>query len=107
MTKQKMWMSSNFKFSLDCFSDPSAMKSVKVEAFTVKQNIIENPVGTEKHARKEAGRLELPPIVVTFPEYQMEDWMKWWDESVRRGNRKDQYIDRAPHLPRVRFCRRS
>lgn len=91
MTKQKMWMSSNFKFSLDRFSDPNAMKSVKVEAFTVKQNIIENPVGTEKHARKEAGRLELPPIVVTFPEYQMEDWMSWWDESVRRGNRKDQY----------------
>lgn len=91
MTKQKKWLTSNFRFSLDRFKAPDAMRSVKVEAFTVKQNIIDNPVGNEMHSRKEVGRLELPQIVVTFPESQMEDWMKWWDESVAKGNRKDQY----------------
>jgi len=91
MTKQKRWLTSNFRFSLDRFKGGDAMKSVKVEAFTVKQNVIDNPVGTEKYSRKEVGRLELPQIVVTFPEAQMEDWMKWWDESVAKGNRKDQY----------------
>jgi phage tail-like protein len=91
MTKQKRWLTSNFRFSLDRFKGSDAMLSVKVEAFTVKQNIIDNPVGTEKHSRKEVGRLELPQIVVTFPEHQMEDWMKWWDDSVAKGDRKDQY----------------
>lgn len=91
MTKQKRWLTSNFRFSLDRFKGGDAMKSVKVEAFTVKQNVIDNPVGNEKYSRKEVGRLELPNIVVTFPESQMEEWMKWWDESVAKGNRKDQY----------------
>jgi phage tail-like protein len=90
MTKQKRWLTSNFRFSLDRFKNSDAMKSVKIEAFTVKQAIIDNAVGSEKHARKEVGRLELPQIVVTFPEIQMETWMKWWDDAVAKGNRKDQ-----------------
>jgi len=89
MTKQKRWLTSNFRFSLDRFKGSDAMKSVKVEAFTVKQAIIDNPVGTEKYSRKEVGRLELPQIIVTFPESQMEKWMEWWDESVGKGDRKD------------------
>jgi phage tail-like protein len=91
MTKQKRWLTSNFRFTLDRFKGSNAMSSVKVEAFTVKQNIIDNPVGNEKHSRKEVGRLELPQIVVTFPEHQMESWMEWWDNAVRKGDRKDQY----------------
>ncbi|HEX9104189.1 MAG TPA: phage tail protein [Polyangia bacterium] len=91
MTKQKKWLTSNFRFSLERFKNSDAMKSVKVEAFTVKQNIIDNPVGSEMYARKEVGRLELPQIVVTFPESQMEEWMKWWDEAVAKGDRKGQY----------------
>jgi phage tail-like protein len=90
MTKQKRWLTSNFRFSLDRFKNSDAMKSVKIEAFTVKQAIIDNAVGSEKYARKEVGRLELPQLVVTFPESQMETWMKWWDDSVAKGDRKDQ-----------------
>jgi phage tail-like protein len=89
MQKQKRWISSNFRFSLDRFKNADNMRSVKVEAFTVKQNIIDNPVGVEKYARKEVGRLELPQIAVTFPEHQMETWMEWWNESVAKGDRKD------------------
>jgi phage tail-like protein len=90
MTKQKRWLTSNFRFSLDRFKSGDGMRSVKIEAFTVKQNVLDNAVGSELYARKEVGRLELPQIVVTFPESQMENWMKWWDESVGKGNRKDQ-----------------
>ncbi|MCU1280194.1 MAG: hypothetical protein JWM53_3740 [bacterium] len=91
MTKQKRWLTSNFRFRLDRFKNSDAMRSVKVEAFTVKQNVIDNAVGSEKWARKAVGRLELPQIVVTFPESQMEEWMKWWDDTVAKGNRKGQY----------------
>lgn len=95
MAKQKRWLTSNFRFGLDRFKGADDMSSVKVEAFTVKQNIIDNPVGHEKYARKEAGRLELPQIVVSFPEHQTERWMKWWDDSVAKGDRKDQYSNGA------------
>lgn len=89
MKKQKMWLTSNFRFSLDRFKNTDSLRNVKVEAFTVKQNVLDNPVGSEKYARKEFGRLDLPQIVATFPESQMKTWMEWWDESVAQGNRKD------------------
>ena len=74
-TKMKMWTASNFTFALDRFkSSDAARSSVKIEAFSVKQNIIDNPVGLEKYARKEVGRLDLPTIVVTFPEHHMAEW---------------------------------
>ncbi len=112
LTKQKRWLTSNFRFTLDRFKGSDTMRSVKVEAFTVKQNIIDNPVGSEKHSRKEVGRLELPQLVVTFPESQLGDWMKWWDDSVGKGDRKDQYTtgvitylasDQSTELMRIEF----
>jgi len=87
MQKQKMWLTSNFRFQLEKFS--AATNCIKVEAFSVKQNVIDNPVGSEKYARKEVGRLELPQLVVTFPESDMDKWMSWWQESVGDGNRKN------------------
>jgi phage tail-like protein len=93
MTKQKRWLTSNFQFKLDRFKNGDGMRTIKVEPFTVKQNVIDNPVGSEPHARKEVGRLELPQIVVSFPESQMATWMKWWDDTVGKGERKGQYSD--------------
>ncbi len=91
MEKQKRWLTSNFRFTLDRFKGSDTLRNCKIEAFTVKQAIIDNPVGSEKLARKAVGRLELPQIVVSFPEAQVDQWMKWYDTAVREGDRKDQY----------------
>ena len=91
MTKQKLWLTSNFRFELDRFKGDPSLRNLKIEAFTVKQNIIPNPIGTDMDARKEVGRLELPQIVVTFPESDIEGWMKWYDAAIAKGNRLDQY----------------
>jgi len=91
MAKQKKWLTSNFRFELEKFKGDDSLRLAKIEAFSVKQNIIANPVGTEKHTRKEVGRLELPQIVVTFPESAVEPWLKWYDTAVAKGDRKDQY----------------
>jgi phage tail-like protein len=89
--KQKRWLSNNFSFSLDRFKGDESLFSCKVEAFTIKQNIIQNPVGHEKVTRKEAGRLELPQIVVTFPENLLKGWTQWYETAVVQGDRADQY----------------
>ena len=85
VAKQKMWLTSNFRFALDRFSGDTSLRNAKIEAFTVKQNIIANPVGSERETRKEAGRVELPTLQVTFPESQMGKWMQWFDETVVQG----------------------
>lgn len=91
VSKQKLWLTSNFRFELDKFRGDPNLRNVKIEAFTVKQNVIANPVGNDLDTRREVGRLELPQIVVTIPESSVEPWMKWYDDAIARGNRADQY----------------
>jgi phage tail-like protein len=95
MEKQKKWLTSNFKFTLERFKAGDTLRNCKIEAFSVKQTVIDNPIGGEKFARKAVGRLELPQLVVTFPEAHLEEWMKWYDAAVREGNRKEQYTSGA------------
>jgi phage tail-like protein len=89
--KQKKWLSSNFRFELERFKGDESLRNIKLESFTVKQNVIDNPIGYELETRKEVGRLELPQLVVTFSEHKASEWMKWYDAAVVKGNRKDQY----------------
>ena len=84
--KQKMWVTSNFQISLDRFKGDESLRKAKVEAFTIKQNIIDNPVGGELEPRKEVGRLELPQIQISFAESHAKNWMAWYDRSVVKGN---------------------
>lgn len=91
LQKQKMWLTCNFRFELERFKGDDSLRHCKIEAFTVKQNVIANPIGYELDTRKEVGRLELPQIVVSFPEARVENWLKWWNTAVAQGNRKDQY----------------
>jgi hypothetical protein len=88
--KQKLWGPNQFSFSLDRFKGDESLLSCKVEAFTVKQNIIQNPIGFELETRKEIGRLELPNMVVTFPESLAAGWFDWFNTAVVRGDRQKQ-----------------
>ncbi len=85
ITKQKMWLTSNFSVNLEKFKGDDSLRKAKVEAFTVKQNVIVNNVGPELESRKEIGRLELPQIQVSFAEANLKNWMEWYDKSVVKG----------------------
>jgi phage tail-like protein len=85
VTKQKMWLTSNFRVNLEKFKNDDSLRKAKVEAFAVKQNIITNNVGPELESRKEIGRLELPLIQVSFAESDAEHWMDWYKKSVVGG----------------------
>lgn len=86
--KQKRWLVSNFTFALDS-KIVGEMRSVKIDAFTVKQNVISNPVGSDRITRKEPGRVEMPSLQLSILESQLADWWKWYDQAVVKGNPED------------------
>jgi hypothetical protein len=86
--KQKLWTQSSFRFKIDKIGDDASLRAAKVDAFTVKQGILANPVGSELESRKEVGKLELPNIVCSFPEAYVKPWMEWYKATVVEGKRE-------------------
>jgi hypothetical protein len=85
LSKQKKWLVSNFRFEIDRFKSDKLNIS-KIEAFAIKHNVITNHVGSEREARKEPGKVELPTLQLTFLEDHLEKWLKWYDTTVVKGN---------------------
>jgi phage tail-like protein len=83
---QKEALPANFAFRLDGIDKEITRRVSKIEAFSVKQNIIENPVGGLLFVKKEAGRVEFPTISFMIPESHVKPFMKWWEEFVGEGN---------------------
>ncbi len=83
--KQKQWVTSNFRLTIDKFKGNS-MRFTKIEGITIKQNVINNAIGTQLESLKEFGRLEVPNLVVTFPEAYAPDWWDWYQDTVVNGN---------------------
>ena len=83
--KQRLWLPSMFTFRVDNFS-PDATETVKIDSFTVKQEVIDCPVGGELEITKEPGRIDFPNLSVTIMQRDADPWMEWWDDFVRNGN---------------------
>jgi hypothetical protein len=110
--KQKRWQTANFRLELDRFKGDESLKTVSVEGFTVKQNIIPQNIGYELESRKAIGRLELPQIQVSIHENRASEWFKWYDLAVVKGNRRGQtttgvltyYATDKSELMRIEFA---
>jgi hypothetical protein len=85
LKKQKMWLTSNFRFSLDKFNGDPSLRNAKVDAFTVKQGIMTSPVGNSLVTFKEPGKIELPTLSINFATAHVDAWMQWWDATIN-GN---------------------
>jgi len=86
LTKQKLWIPANFRFRIDGFNGETMKWVQKVDALSVKQNIILNPVGKELYVRKEVGRIEFPNINFSLPENYVDEFYAWWKRFVGDGN---------------------
>jgi phage tail-like protein len=79
--KQKLWASCNFTFTLDGLE--SACKRVtKIDSFTIKQNIVEYHMGTQRHPIKTPSQIEFPQLTFYVPEADAGPFM---DRFTRRG----------------------
>lgn len=83
--KQRLWLPSMFTFKVDGLSGDK-VETVKIESFTIKQEVFDAPVGGILQVAKEPGRVEFPNLSVTILQRDADKWMKWWDEFVRAGN---------------------
>jgi phage tail-like protein len=81
-TKQKLWIPANFRFRLDGFPEGNMKWVQKVDQFSIKQNIINNPIGKELYIRKEAGRIEYPNLTFYVAEPYAKPWLDHWKEVV-------------------------
>jgi hypothetical protein len=81
-SKQKLWMSANFRLELD---GVDTTKVSKIDSFTVKQQIVEFREGEQRLPQRVPGKLEFPNLAVTFASASGPSWLSWFEDFVVNG----------------------
>jgi hypothetical protein len=84
--KQKLWMCSAFKLSIDGIDD--AIYTNKIESFTIKQNVKKMFTGMHREIELTPTKLEFPNLSCTIALEKADGIFRWYDEYVVKG-RKD------------------
>jgi hypothetical protein len=83
--QQKKWLPANFKLEIDGLGD--ACKHVnKIEALTIKQKVVDNPVGELRDYQKEPAHIEFPNLVITLSEAYADQLFAWHEDFVIKGH---------------------
>lgn len=82
---QKKWLPSNFRLKIDGL-DAAAARVNKIEAITVKQRVSTDNIGEMRDYEQEPAGLEIPNLVITFPESHASDFLDYFEDFVIRGN---------------------
>jgi len=82
---QKKWLPANFRLKIDGLEIPCS-KVNKIEAIVVKQKVTENPVGELRDYQKEPAHVEIPNLVITFPDSHSKEFYDWHEDFVIKGN---------------------
>jgi phage tail-like protein len=82
---QKKWLPANFRLRIDGLDD-SCQRVNKIEAITVKQKVVENPIGELRDYEKEPASMEIPNLVCTVTESHAEEFYQWHEDFVINGN---------------------
>lgn len=85
---QKKWLPANFRLRIDGLDEP-CQRVNKIEALVVKQKVIEHAVGELRDYEQEPATLEIPNLVITFPESHADLFYKWHEDFVIKGNNGD------------------
>ena len=81
--QQKKWLTSNFKLEIGGLD---TTRVNKIEALVIKQKVVENAVGEQRDYQKEPANLEVPNLVITFPESHATGFYQWHEDFVIKGN---------------------
>jgi phage tail-like protein len=82
--QQKHWTANNFMFKLDPLED-ACRRVVKIDSFTIKQNIIEHHVGGFKTSFKTPSSVDFPNLVFYVPEADAQPFMDHMAKRVGFG----------------------
>jgi phage tail-like protein len=81
---QKKWVPANFRLSI-AGCEQACKKVNKIEALTLKQKIVENPIGEGRDYEKEPANLEVPNLVITMAESHADEFYNWHKSFVIDG----------------------
>jgi phage tail-like protein len=81
--EQKKWLPSNFRLTI---AGLTCTHVNKIEALVLKQKVIDHAIGEKRDYEKEPANLETPNLVVTFSEHTADDWYKFHEDFVIKGN---------------------
>ena len=82
--KQKLWTTANFRVRVHGLDD-ACRRISKVEAITIKQQVVENTIGEKLIFDKEPALIDFPNVIITVPENDADKWYKWHKEFVVEG----------------------
>lgn len=86
--KQKKWLPANFRLRIDGLD--SAMSRVnKIEAITIKQKVVEDPVGECRDCLQGPAGLDYSNLVFTTTESASQALTNWRDDFMIQGNAGD------------------
>jgi hypothetical protein len=81
--KQKLWVASNFRVTID---ELDCTRVMRVEPLTVKQPIAREDVGVVRRTGIEPAQLEFPNLKITLSQVGSETWFAWFNDFVIKGN---------------------
>ena len=80
---QKKWLPSIFRLQIDGVDCKNVRR---IEALTIKQNVVDSSIGERRDFLQEESQLELGDLIVTVPESKAADFVAWHDDFVIKGN---------------------
>lgn len=81
--KQKMWLCSAFRFSLDGIDEMDYVN--KLDSFTIKQGVKPVATGSSRWAEYEPTKIEYPALTGTIALPYANKLIKWYQDSVING----------------------
>jgi phage tail-like protein len=84
---QKLWTCCNFRFDLDGFSD-ACRRVTKVDAFTLKQNIVEYHMGGHTAPTKTPSAMEYPTLSFYVPEADAQPFLDHFNKRAMQEKRE-------------------
>lgn len=82
------WNAANFRLRIDGLEEPCARVN-KIEALVFKQKLNPPPSGDTRDYEQEATSVEIPNLVITFPESHAKPFYDWLEDFVVKGNNGD------------------
>ena len=81
--KQKLWMCSGFRFTIDGLSDMD--KTNHIDSFTIKQGMKMFYTGQDRFPTIEPTKIEFPHITGTIATAFSDSLHKWYDDTLMKG----------------------
>ncbi len=91
--KQKSWVASKFRFSLEGISNLD--KISKIESFTIKQGIKKLYTGQDRFPELVPTKIEFPNLVCHIAEAFSGDLLKWHQDNIKGRGEKDGQLSGA------------